>query len=487
MHAAETRLAVTFQPMGRAPLRGLTIKTALTVGFGLTLALWVFTGYQFAQGVADVERRSAGVASKYVQAQDLLSFLRTHVLATSGYVRDVLLDPTPRPTLTDRERIDQGLSDIRRAVTMYVPVMDSPDEHDRLGRLRTESELFATAVVGLLARDDQHDGRTQFSTAVIPRRAALVDASEQLQTFNRAAFVHYQANLAAIHNAAERQTWWRLGWALALSLSIAVLATLYAGRLETRLTSQLEKDARNTRALQQLSTQLINAQEEERRRIARELHDEVGQALTAIKVELAVAQRKIESTRASGELLDAAQAITDRTLHTVRDLSHLLHPPTLDDLGLAAAVDSYLRDFSRRFDIRANLHHEELAARLTPAIEVATYRIIQEALTNVAKHAHARTCGVTLRQDGGTFEIIVEDDGRGFDAHDVDESSRTGLGLLGMRERVSQLHGSMFLSSAAGQGTRLRFEIPVNTRHEVAATADDTSADAVLEPESANG
>src|SRR4029079_6133417 len=134
------------------------------------------------------------------------------------------------------------------------------------------------------------------------------------------------------------------------------------------------------------------AQEEERRTIARELHDEVGQLLTAIKVELAIAQRAIQTDGASPEVLQDARSMTDNALHTVRDLSRLLHPALLDDLGLPTAVTFYLRAFAKRQGVRAELEQDGMDARLSPEIETAAYRIIQEALTNVARHARAAEC-----------------------------------------------------------------------------------------------
>jgi signal transduction histidine kinase len=315
----------------------------------------------------------------------------------------------------------------------------------------------------------------------------VLRATEELQSINRAAFIRYQADLAGLHGAAERATWQRLGIALALSLSIAIVATLYASRLERRLLAQLAKDALNTRALQHLSTKLINAQEAERGRIARELHDDVGQALSAIKVELAVAQRRIETTGSSDDLLEPAQLITDGALQTVRDLSHLLHPVALDDLGLAAAVDSYLRDFSKRTGIRVHLQQDDMTGRLAPEIEVAVYRIIQEALTNVARHAEASACRVNLHRTADTLVVTVDDDGRGFDPSKATQSPRSGLGLLGMRERVSQLGGSVLLTSVIGQGTTVRIECPAIRRDESLSIEAAEAASSELRPQSAHG
>jgi signal transduction histidine kinase len=238
------------------------------------------------------------------------------------------------------------------------------------------------------------------------------------------------------------------------------LATLYAGRLEKRLVSQLGVNERTRRSLQHLSTRLINVQEEERRRIARELHDEVGQALTAIKVELAVAQRVFETAGADSNLLNAVHAIADRTLHTVRDLSQLLRPPVLDDLGLTPAVDWYLRDFSKRCGIKCELTQQHMATRFEPDVEVAAYRIVQEASTNVARHAHATTCSVTLGYHAGILNIVVEDDGIGCDEPAADVASdRRGLGLLGMRERAAHFGGAIAVSRVSPHGTRVTVQL----------------------------
>jgi signal transduction histidine kinase len=217
----------------------------------------------------------------------------------------------------------------------------------------------------------------------------------------------------------------------------------------------------NTRDLQDLSAKLLNAQEEERRSIARELHDEVGQALTAIKVELAVAQRAIDGAGGAANALDDARSIADGILHTVRDLSHLLHPAMLDDLGLVAATEWYLKGFGKRHGVRTDLLHDRMDDRLAPETEAAVYRIVQEALTNVAKHAKATRCRVYLQRLTNTLLVTIEDDGVGLDPANTRSADGThGLGLVGVRERVAQLHGTVRLESGAGKGTRLTVEVP---------------------------
>jgi signal transduction histidine kinase len=316
----------------------------------------------------------------------------------------------------------------------------------------------------------------------MPRRELVIRLSEQAQTLNRGAFIEQQSAMTEVYKTTQRRIWQIFGLSLATSLGIALLATLHAGRLEDQLRRQRAKDVQSTRDLQALSAKLLTAQEEERRSIARELHDEVGQALTAIKVELAVAQRAMGGS-ASGAL-DDVRSIADGVLHTVRDLSHLLHPSLLDDLGLASATEWYLKGFGRRHDVRVDLLHDRMDDRLAHSTETAAFRIIQEALTNVAKHAKATSCRVYLQRLTNTILITIEDDGIGFDPDDTPSASGPrGLGLVGIRERVAQLHGTVRVESASGKGTRITVELPGEHRTGTEtenSTVDDAHQDMAL-------
>jgi signal transduction histidine kinase len=281
---------------------------------------------------------------------------------------------------------------------------------------------------------------------------------------NRSAFVQQQVDIASLYRATQRRVWESVGLALAASVAIALTATLYAGRLEQRLQRQRARDVETARDLQRLSSQLLTAQEEERRSIARELHDEVGQVLTAIKVELAVAQRSAAAAGVNVDGLNDARKIAEGALHTVRDLSRLLHPSMLDDLGLPATVDWYLKGFGRRHGVRIELLQDGMNGRLAPETEAGIYRIVQEALTNVAKHAQAATCRVFLQRLTHSVLVTIEDDGVGFRPDEVNlPGASRGIGLVGIRERVAQLRGELRLESAPGKGTRLTVEVPVQT------------------------
>jgi signal transduction histidine kinase len=296
---------------------------------------------------------------------------------------------------------------------------------------------------------------------VVPSRENVIRVTADVRALNRRTFVEQQRAIAELHRLANRRSWQWLGATLAVSLGIGLLATAYATRLEATLKHQRRVEMQNSTQLRLLSAKLITAQEEERQSIARELHDEVGQVLTAIKVELAVAQRRIALSDGAPELLDEVQVIADAALHSVRDLSHLLHPALLDDLGLPAAVDWYLRAFSKRHAIKTQLEQEGRAIRLAPAVELAAYRFVQEALTNIARHAQARSCVVASRWMADRLDLTIEDDGTGFDVAALGETgARKGLGLLGMRTRAAQLKGTLHIDSAPGKGTRVSLELP---------------------------
>jgi signal transduction histidine kinase len=453
--------------MRRVLLEGVTIKAALLLGFGLTFGLWVFVGSRFTQRITGVQREAAEINARYIHAQELLSTVRAQVLLGSVYVRDALLDPDPTTADSYRRQLQGTYRAAADALDQYVPVVDSPAEGERVARLHMEVDDFRSTMMEVLSTDSSQwrsEARLLLRDRIVPKREVVIRVSEEVQALNRAEFVQQQTRIADVYRATQRSGWEQLGFALAASFGIALLATRHASRLEDRLRQQMAKDEESTRTLQRLSSQLINAQEEERRSIARELHDEVGQVLTAIKVELAVAQRAIEADGGNAQVLQDARSIADGALHTVRDLSHLLHPPLLDDLGLPAAIEWYLRGFSRRHDIRVDLLHDPMPERLTPEIEAAAYRIVQEALTNVAKHAHATVCRVYVQRLPNTVLITIEDNGAGFDAPAAAKAADRGLGLIGIRERATHLLGTLRLETGPGKGTRLTVELPARSR-----------------------
>ena len=217
-------------------------------------------------------------------------------------------------------------------------------------------------------------------------------------------------------------------------------------------------------ALQMFSRQLIEAQEEERRRIARELHDQIGQVLTAVKMNLHTVQRVCNGAEAGAYIKDNIEAV-DEALRLVRDLSVDLRPPLLDDLGLVTALHWYVDRYSKRTGLDANLivDLEDPNERFSRELETACFRIAQEALTNVVRHARAK--GVTLRlvKDDKYFRLSVKDDGVGFDPEALQRRAPRAatLGLLGMLERAHAAGGDVEINSKVSKGTEIRLKLPL--------------------------
>ena len=205
-----------------------------------------------------------------------------------------------------------------------------------------------------------------------------------------------------------------------------------------------------------LVEQVMTAQDEERRRIARELHDETGQSLTALLVGL----RTIEGSQTTAQAVHLAQRLRETTAQTLIDVGRLwrgLHPGVLDELGLAAAVSRHAGEFAQAHRIAVTVQTEGLDADgLSPLLQATVYRVLQEALTNVARHAGARSVSVRLERGAGSVELRVQDDGAGF------KPGKGGrLGLRGMRERAALLGGSVEVVSEPGAGTTITARIPV--------------------------
>ncbi len=224
---------------------------------------------------------------------------------------------------------------------------------------------------------------------------------------------------------------------------------------------QAEEELRQSRErLQVLSRQLITVQESERRRIAYELHDQIGQTLTVIRFHLHAVKTTPRSARSA---LDDAIAIADQAIQQVRHLSLDLRPSLLDDLGLEATLRWYSHRQMQRTGVLIHLETDLAGSRLPAELETTCFRVVQEAMTNVARHARAQQVWIELRLCEQALELVIRDDGAGFDTSVVRQraAEETSFGLIGMQERVELLGGVLILESQPGQGTCIRARLPL--------------------------
>ncbi len=250
---------------------------------------------------------------------------------------------------------------------------------------------------------------------------------------------------------------------------IGTLSDAFNHMVNDLAAAQAEREAYN-RELGQLLDKVIRAQEDERQRIARELHDETGQALTSFMVGLKVLERADNIEVMRQQAVDLRQ-MAARALEDVRNLALELRPSTLDDKGLIPTLERYIHDYSQKFGIEVDFHARGFdGVRLPSQMETALYRIVQEALTNVARHAHADTVSVLLERQtsANRLLVIVEDNGCGFRVDELfgPEMQEKRLGLFGMRERANLIGGELIIESQPGAGTTVFVDVPLNKHEE---------------------
>jgi signal transduction histidine kinase len=297
---------------------------------------------------------------------------------------------------------------------------------------------------------------------VVPARENVLKIVDTLTALQRLGQRRYDIEVS-LQYADVRTRLLTIGsMAIFVGFLVAWFATRHVRRLHREIERQRLAERQNRLDLERLSARLVHVQEEERRSLSRELHDAVGQALTAIKMGMGVAMRSFDAHPGAKRALEDARAITESTLQNVRDLSQVLHPSMLDDFGLPEAVNAYLRNFSKRTGIRTQLTTERMDERLSSDIEVCVYRIVQEATTNVARHSGATACTVSLDRREGMLQLVIEDDGCGIESTKAGRGdARRGLGLIGMRERAQTLSGTFVIENRPQGGARVRVRIPI--------------------------
>jgi signal transduction histidine kinase len=298
---------------------------------------------------------------------------------------------------------------------------------------------------------------------IVPRRGELYKALVDLTTADQQRLQESEREFAGTRLHAAQRLMLMLGLSVVMAFVVARFSVRHVENLERRAERHYAEVEHARTELQQLSARLLEVEEEGRRRLSRELHDEIGQTLALLQIEVSNALSLLPGQPvAARERLVRARDMAERTVQTVRNISVLLRPAMLDDLGLVPALLFQLEEFMRRSGIECEFVEEGVADQLPDMVKTCVYRAVQEALHNCEKHARATSVRVTVRQLPDCLTAEIEDSGRGFQ---FDQrrmlSGSSGLGLLGMRERVSAARGTLVIDSAPGRGTRVAVRIPV--------------------------
>ena len=396
---------------------------------------------------------------RHVEGQ--LRKVRSDVHLSGIFIRDYLLDNSQLTGPAYRDRLIELRKSTIATLQDLEPLVD-PKVVDRIVSLQNKLEEYWAAFDPLFEWDPGQKtalSSTFLRRQVLPRRDAVLSIAEVIEEFNNANLKEQRAAISVREYELHRFLTQTLWISLCLGIGVAVAAVLRIRVLEKRSEEQHQRSEEAKSEMRRLSQQLVTAQEEERKRLSRELHDEVGQELTALRMEIAKAERLCpdSGTTPRAQLAECKHLI-ETLIQTVRNLSMGLRPSILDDFGLGTALKWHAQDFTRRYRVMVNVALDGDVDRLPEPHRTCVYRVVQEALTNCARHAHATQVGVSLRRDTATLRLLIHDDGIGLQDQ---ARSREGLGLLGIEERIKELQGVLSIHSTNGAGTTLRVEIPV--------------------------
>jgi signal transduction histidine kinase len=385
--------------------------------------------------------------------------LRSDVNLSGIFVRDYLLDVERARSAEYREQ----LAEFRKSnmATAFELRELIGQDGDRIAGLQTQLDEYWAAFDPLF---DWTPSEKVFRSAgflrkeVVPRRDAALTIALEIEELNDANLAAQRAEVARRY-ASFRSDLQRLLWqSVLLGLTVTFVAVFRLRVLERRSDMERAVAEEAERQMRELSQRLVAAQEEERKNLSRELHDHVAQVLTALRMELG----RIDRMRSAGEgrlgaAVSECRRLVDSMFATVRDLALGLRPSMLDDFGLQPALEWHVRDVTRRYGVRVDLHIDSDLAVLPDPHRTCVYRSVQEALTNSVRHANARSISVSVADRAGHLVVSVTDDGIGIDP----ERRGTGLGLRGIEERVKELHGVMTLDGARARGTTLTIRLPL--------------------------
>ena len=399
--------------------------------------------------------------SHHREVDHKLRRLRADLHLSGIYIRDYLLDP-------DREEgpgYRQRLTELRQSHTVTVDELRAllpPDAAPRMDKLQAGLDeywlafepLFEWSVYEKIMRSARFLRRE-----VLPRREAVLAITRDIEQLNNSNLAAQRAEVSRRLTSFRDDLHRRLWRTLLLGFVVALVAVLRLRALERRSDRQRQHAERAEHEMRLLSQQLVAAQEEERKKLTRELHDHVGQMLTALRMEIGKADRsRGGSDLQLGQAIGEARRLLDTILRSVRDLVMGLRPSMLDDFGLQPALEWHVRDFRHRFNIPVELSLGGDLDTLPDQYRTAVYRIVQEALTNCARHAHAKRIEIGVHLERNTLDLRVSDDGVG-----IDPARTRGVGLLGIEERVRELHGAFHIGARRPQGTELQVTLPVAT------------------------
>jgi signal transduction histidine kinase len=438
-------------------LRPLSSIRSLLAGFAGLLVLMGGLAVDAALQTRTVSAASAALRRESRDRDALLDQLRNDTYRSATLARDYILERDNTLAAGHKGELQQLRSAGEQALRRYAE--KAPDDEKAAVRsLQRISEAYWASLAPALDWD-RVDGRefaagqrgeTFLRETIIPSRNQVVQFAKQVSELDERALDAAEERIQAVQLRFQRRVTALSFASLVFGLILAIVVVLHAQRLGIEANSRFNETLAAREDMRRLSDRLIAVQEEERRNLSRELHDELGQVMSAMLFELGKLDTELAAAGMNRNSLASARTLAEENVAKVRDMALLLRPAMLDELGLIPALRWQAREVGRRSGLRVKLIADEFNDDLSDSSRTCIFRVVQEALNNCVKHSGAQEVRVAIHRDDEGLSISVADDGVGFDP-----ARHKGLGLLGMMERVSGLGGYFHIDSQPGHGTVL--------------------------------
>jgi signal transduction histidine kinase len=428
----------------------------LVVGFGGLLFLMAAaeTGALFF--LNNLRHSGTELQSHFLARNRTLEQIRSDIYLSGTFARDSLLAPEVSGARAQIAALRGLQRETETALERYAQSLE-PEESVPFRALRSEIEAYWKVLDRTFAWTAEERSSERFAffyEELIPRRTSMLQIADRIAGLNEESLKRGDEKLGALFGRLQLGLELMIAVTLVGGTALAALTIFHILRLEGEVERRLKESVQAQASLQDLSAKLLRAQEEERRALSRELHDEVGQSFSAVLME-AENLLDLDPAPEVRPRLESIRNVAEKCINEIRNMALLLRPSMLDDFGLVPALDWQARETAKRTGMHVQLN-SDLTDELPEEHKTCIYRLVQEALNNCARHAQASTVQVAVHRETGKILLSVLDDGSGFDPRRV-----RGMGLLGMEERVRHLGGTFEVDSEPGRGTRVSIVLPL--------------------------
>lgn len=428
----------------------------LVAGFGGLLLLMAAAEAGALLFLNSLRHNDTTLQARFLARNRTLERIRSNIYLSGTFVRDSLLAPEQSGARAQLVTLEGLRRDSESALITYASELE-PEEKTPFQDLRRQIDAYWKVLDRTLAWTSQERDKYRdafFYSELVPRRTSMLQIADRIEALNEDALRRGDAKLGDLFGRLQLGLVAMIAVTLLGGATLAAFTIFHILKLEGEVQQRLKETLLAQASLQDLSARLVRAQEEERRALSRELHDEVAQAFSAVLLEA----ENLLDLHPAPEVrahLDSIRAVAENGMNEIRNMALLLRPSMLDDFGLLPALEWQAREIGKRTGLRVQVA-SEMTGDLPEEHKTCVYRVVQEALNNCAHHAQASAVQVVVRQQAGQILVTVQDDGSGFDPERV-----RGLGLLGMEERARHLGGTFQIDSRPGRGTLVRVTLPL--------------------------